>query len=214
MPWRRSLVAARPLNPCRQTITQSHSDVYRNRPGMGEAPAAIQSLQRTELGGVLPHWMPAVTPEERTAQALLVAPLTARSRLEPIVVRQARAPPNSIHTSHSTWASFISDMMSTAMKAAARTTPVMTRAMRQRYPTWTAPTASTAGAEADQPVGDRSRGAGLMSAMDAADQTIDSSTKTSAPGWINSSTPGIAWRMSSAEITPCTRSVSSTTTSR
>ncbi|MBW2493633.1 MAG: hypothetical protein JRE43_02685 [Deltaproteobacteria bacterium] len=77
----------------------------------------------------MPHWMPAVTPEERIAQALAVAPLTARSRLEAMVVRQARLPSNSIHTSHSTWASFISAITSTETKTAARTTPVITRAM-------------------------------------------------------------------------------------
>ena len=89
-----------------------------------------RSLRRRDPGGVWPPWGPAVTPEERTAQALVVAPLMARSRLEAMVVRQALLPSNSIHASHSTWASFISAMTSTEMKTAARTTPVKNRKIR------------------------------------------------------------------------------------
>jgi hypothetical protein len=78
--------------------------------------------------------MPEVTPAERTTQAAVVAPLTARSRSEAMLVRQARAPSKSMHTSHSTWASFISDITSTEMKAAARTIPVTTRAIDLTIP--------------------------------------------------------------------------------
>jgi len=118
---------------------------FSNVPLPSDSDRTLHSLQRIERGGVLEHWMREVTPPERTTQAELVAPLMARSRSEAMLVRQARPPPNSIHTSHSIWASFISAMTSTKKKTAARTTPATTRTIRRRYPFRRAATSSAAG---------------------------------------------------------------------